>query len=174
MNKGKSAIYKYSGKSLPGFFGNLLGFFKTFILFVAISVFIAYVANKFFALKGLLISLAVLFFVFFVLYKPRPRIAIFQNHFIVGDKVFFYDNIESISINEARQECTVKSRGKNTATITSAGFPTNARKDHKIRLNKEKKFYKVVIKILNGYLKCNPNGQLRIDEPDRLKHFLKA
>lgn len=78
----------------------------------------------------------------------RKTLIIAPRYLIVGDGIIYYSSVAKAQLDRQRQVLTLTSEKGKRLIIEAEKFPTNARKDFKIKANKTAKFDKVCEKIL--------------------------
>lgn len=78
----------------------------------------------------------------------RKALLIAPRYLIVGEQIVYYATVAKAVVDRQRQTLTLVSDKGKRLVIEAERFPTNARKDFKIKANKTAKFDKVVAKIL--------------------------
>lgn len=74
-------------------------------------------------------------------------------YLLVGSKIIYFRNVKEVRLDEQRGTLTLtfgQGRAIGKWTLERELFPTNARKEHKIALNKSQKFQKVSQKIIGA------------------------
>jgi hypothetical protein len=139
-SKGPAAFkYNSEGSSNAGLIGLLVTSF--IITFIAIMQFGPWCA------WGMLLPVGIV--VCLVRAGMRKTLIIAPRYLIVGEGIIYYNTVAKAQVDRQRQTLTlVTERGKRLV-IEAERFPTNARKDFKIKANKTAKFDKAVEKILS-------------------------
>ncbi len=75
-------------------------------------------------------------------------LVIAPRYLILGDSILYYSTIAKAQLDRQRQILTLISERGKRLTIEAERFPTNARKEFKIKANRTAKFDKAVEKIL--------------------------
>lgn len=78
----------------------------------------------------------------------RKTLIIAPRYLIVGDGIIYYSSVAKAQLDRKRQVLTLISEKGKRLIIEAERFPTNARKDFKIKANKTAKFDKACEKIL--------------------------
>ena len=78
----------------------------------------------------------------------RKTLIIAPRYLIVGDGIIYYSSVAKAQLDRQRQVLTLTSEKGKRLAIEAEKFPTNARKDFKIKANKTAKFDKACEKIL--------------------------
>ncbi len=78
----------------------------------------------------------------------RKTLIIAPRYLIVGDGIIYYSSVAKAQLDRKRQVLTLFSEKGKRLTVEAEKFPTNARKDFKIKANKTAKFDKACEKIL--------------------------
>ncbi len=75
-------------------------------------------------------------------------LVIAPRYLILGDSILYYSTVTKAQLDSQRQILTLISERGKRLTIEAERFPTNARKEFKIKANRTAKFDKAVEKIL--------------------------
>ena len=97
-------------------------------------------------LLGLLLPVVIT--IYLVREGLRKSLIIAPRYLIVGDGIIYYSNVAKAQLDRKRQVLTLTSEKGKRLAIEAEKFPTNARKDFKIKANKTAKFDKACEKIL--------------------------
>jgi hypothetical protein len=138
--KGPAAFkYNSEGSSNAGLIGLLITSF--IITFIAIMQFGPWCA------WGMLLPVGIA--VCLVRAGMRKTLIIAPRYLIVGEGIIYYNTVAKAQLDRHRQVLTLISERGKRLVIEAERFPTNARKDFKIKANKTAKFDKAVEKILS-------------------------
>lgn len=137
------ASYKYNTNAKSALlFKGMLSYFLVIVL-VGACIILGFILPIFFGL----IILGIIYV--YSMSKKNQKIIIDKNFFILGDKVTWYANIEEIRIlPQHRKMVIIRNNKLKKITIEATGFPTDARKPHKIKANQTKKFKNFCSKML--------------------------
>lgn len=97
-------------------------------------------------LLGLLLPLGIA--IYLIREGMRKTLIIAPRYLIVGDGIIYYSSVAKAQLDRKRQVLTLFSEKGKRMTVEAERFPTNARKDFKIKANKTAKFDKACEKIL--------------------------
>lgn len=97
-------------------------------------------------LLGLLLPLGIT--IYLIREGMRKTLIIAPRYLIVGDGIIYYNSVAKAQLDRKRQVLTLFSEKGKRMTVEAEKFPTNARKDFKIKANKTAKFDKACEKIL--------------------------
>ncbi|MDK9717587.1 MAG: hypothetical protein OEL57_06705 [Trichlorobacter sp.] len=97
-------------------------------------------------LLGLLLPVGIV--IYLVRKGMRKSLLIASRYLIVGEQIIYYGTVAKAQLDRQRQVLTLISEKGKRLTIEAEKFPTNARKDFKIKANKTAKFDKVCEKVL--------------------------
>lgn len=97
-------------------------------------------------LLGLLLPLGIA--IYLIREGMRKTLIIAPRYLIVGDGIIYYSSVAKAQLDRKRQVLTLFSEKGKRMTVEAEKFPTNARKDFKIKANKTAKFDKACEKIL--------------------------
>jgi hypothetical protein len=86
---------------------------------------------------------------------PKKRLSLGPRYLLCGDKVVYYANVRKMELRPGLLE--LRSVANEVFTLDLNRFPTNARKDWKIRKNKSAKFDKVSKRIIERVLNAAPD-----------------
>ncbi len=137
--KGPAAFkYNSEGSSNAGLIGLLVAGFL--ITFIAITQFGPWAA------WGMLLPVGIA--VYLIRAGMRKALIIAPRYLIVGEAIIYYNTVAKAQVDRHRQVLTLVSERGKRVLIEADRFPTNARKDFKIKANKKAKFDKTVEKIL--------------------------
>ena len=89
---------------------------------------------------------------------PRKQLFLGTRYLVCGNTVAYYKNIERMSLRPGH--LVLFWGNKQSFKLEETRFPTNARKPHKIKANKEAKFKKVSDKIIERVLAESPRVEL--------------
>ncbi|MCE1227172.1 MAG: hypothetical protein LWW87_11900 [Geobacteraceae bacterium] len=106
-------------------------------------------------LLGLLVPLGIA--TYLVREGMRKTLIIAPRYLIVGDGIIYYSSVAKAQLDRKRQVLTLFSEKGKQLTIEAEKFPTNARKDFKIKANKTAKFDKACEKILSRLSGVTPD-----------------
>lgn len=106
------------------------------------------------------IFLIIFTFIYILVIYPKRNIYLASRYLICGNTIFYYKNINKIVLNSNSGILTLYSDGKEIFSLEKRLFPTNARKPNKISNNKNLKFSKVSVKIINKITNASPNVEL--------------
>lgn len=154
MNK-KAATYKYnvSAKSSLICYNSLpyviLVIVIGLIIYLAITQHILFIA-----------TLIPLWIIIFGYGKKNEAVTIDLNFMVLGSDIIWYQNIEEIDIHKHTNTMHICTKDSQKFIISSEDFPTNARKDFKIKRNKEGKFLKVSEKIIKKVRAISPQTKI--------------
>ncbi len=168
------AKYKYPKAKLPRFYANLPDVF----LFSKFAFFLygigGCVALFHFYSEGFAVLAGVIWLLIFAVLAYSPSsITVSNDYLIFGEQLIYFANIAKVVVDEQALSCRIKSRNNKIVMIEADKFPTNARKDFKIKRNKADKFYKVVTKVLAGCQDHLEAEAIQIHNPKQLKRFAK-
>jgi len=137
--KGPAAFkYKVEG-------GSNAGLVSVLITSLFVSIICAANFGAWFA-WGLLLPLGIA--VYLAREGMRKALIIAPRYLIVGDGIIYYSSVVKAQLDRRKQVLTLVSEKGKRMTVEAERFPTNARKDFKIKANKTAKFDKVCEKIL--------------------------
>lgn len=139
-NKGPAAFkYQVPGRSAAGWVAALI---------VALIVTVLSAANLGAQwLFGLLLPLGI--FIYLIRRALRPGLVIAPRYLIAGEQILYYATVARAVVDRSRQTLTLVSDRGRQLVIEAERFPTNARKEFKIKANKAAKFDKALAKILS-------------------------
>ena len=89
---------------------------------------------------------------------PRKQIYLGRRYVVCGRTIVYYRNVRKMALRPG--VLTLQWGDKQSFTLEETRFPTNARKDHKIKANKAAKFRKVSGKIIEHVLAEAPAVEL--------------
>lgn len=78
----------------------------------------------------------------------RKTLIIAPRYLIVGDGIIYYSTVAKAQLDRRKQVLTLISEKGRRLTVEAEKFPTNARKEAKIKANKTAKFDKACEKVL--------------------------
>lgn len=174
--KGKLATYEYSGASTPrfgfnGLFGSPVSVLLTLII-LALIVYICSQSNN--PIPYFLGSMFALICISLFLGGQGPGLIVSTKYFVYNNQAILYENIDRISIDEAKLIFTLKHIDGSVIHLYASKFKSNANKDWKIKKNKQKKFYKVISKVTDNALRENQDMTLNIVNANQLMHYKRA
>lgn len=105
-------------------------------------------------LLGLLLPLGIA--IYLIREGMRKTLIIAPRYLIVGDGIIYYSSVAKAQLDRRKQILTLISEKGKRLTVEAERFPTNARKDFKIKANKTAKFDKAVEKILSRLQGVSP------------------
>ncbi len=105
-------------------------------------------------LIGLLLPVGIA--VYLIRVGMRKSLVIAPRYLIVGDTIIYFSTVAKAQLDRRRQVLTLLSEKGKRVMIEAEKFPTNARKDAKIKANKSAKFDKVSEKILGRLTGVTP------------------
>jgi hypothetical protein len=140
MEQKGPATFKYNseGSTNAGIIGLLITSF--IITFIAIMQFGPWYAWGMLLPVGIIIHL--------VRMGIRKNLIIAPRYLIVGEVIIYYSTVSKAQVDRHRQVLTLVSERGKRVLIEAERFPTNARKEFKVKANKKAKFDKAVEKIL--------------------------
>ena len=97
-------------------------------------------------LLGLLLPVGIA--IYLIREGMRKTLIIAPRYLIVGDGIIYYSSVAKAQLDRKRQVLTLFSEKGKRMTVEAEKFPTNARKEFKIKANKTAKFDKACEKIL--------------------------
>ncbi|GEM_PF-1387180 len=106
-------------------------------------------------LLGLLLPLGIA--IYLIREGMRKTLIIAPRYLIVGDGIIYYSTVAKAQLDRRKQVLTLISEKGRRLTIEAEKFPTNARKDFKIKANKTAKFDKVCEKVLGRLSGVTPD-----------------
>jgi len=109
-----------------------------------------------------LFSLVGVWFLYSSIGKKNESITLDMKFMIIGNDIVWYQNIEKVVAHKERRELYLDIKGTRRIRICSTNFPTNAKKDFKIKKNQDGKFFKVSQKIIDKVQAASPKTQIVI------------
>jgi hypothetical protein len=92
--------------------------------------------------------------------SPKKQILVGPRYLICGAEILYYANVVSGNLDSNHGVLRLATASGQEFRLEKNRFPTNARKDFKIELNKNAKFAKVSGKILTKVRKFSPQAQI--------------
>lgn len=137
--------YKHEGKGVR----------STIQKIAALSFFVAAIVLYFnFRFPPVSIGLCIIAAV--ILLFTSRKIFIGPRYLICGHTILYYNNIVRMSLDEASGKLLLVTASNQNFTLQRENFPTNARKDEKIKRNKAAKFTKVAQSIIGKVRRLSP------------------
>lgn len=138
--KGPAAFkYQLAGSSNAGLVATLIT--SAIVSIIAAANFGAW------CLLGLLLPLGIV--VYLIRVSMRKTLVIAPRYLIVGEQIVYYAAVAKVVVDRNKQTLTLISDKGKQLVVEAERFPTNARKDFKIKANKTAKFDKTCEKVLN-------------------------
>lgn len=88
----------------------------------------------------------------------QKNLVIAPRYLIVGETIIYFSTVSKALVDRQKQILTLISDKGKRVVIEAERFPTNARKDFKIKANKTAKFDKVVAKVLQRLQGVTPES----------------
>ena len=137
--KGPAAFkYQVAGSSSAGLVATLIT--SAIVSIIATANFGAW------CLLGLALPLAIA--IHLIREGSRKTLIISPRYLIVGEQIVYYATVSRAVVDRHKQTLTLTSDKGKRVVIEAERFPTNARKDFKIKANKTAKFDKACEKVL--------------------------
>lgn len=147
----KDPIFRYSHKDKLSFT------FKQKFIITILIIFSIFFYLIFFPV---MIAFLILTLIYTLIVFPKRNIYLTSRYLICGNTIFYYQNINKISLNSNSGTLHIYSDGKEIFKLEKELFPTNARKTDKIANNKNNKFKKVSDKIINKIMESSPDVEI--------------
>lgn len=97
----------------------------------------------------------------FIGYASAPRMLFLRGRYLIcGKDIIYFSNVCRLKRFATMGLLQIDTDQNKTLIIKRENFPTNARKNHKIQLNKQKKFDKVSEKIIQQVALLRPDAQV--------------
>lgn len=148
MEKRESAIYGYQiDNRMNNYIGmSIVAVFAAFICAPTISVWFS-----------LLLLVPVVVFVYVKRSGCNKPLLIAGRYLILGERIIYYRAVISATLDKKHQILTLFADKGKSVVIAADKFPTNARKDFKIKANRTAKFNKVSDKIISRLKAYSPD-----------------
>ena len=93
--------------------------------------------------------------------RQPKQLCLGPRYIICGRKILYYANIKSVTLKADEGLLVLQSSTGQTLVLDQDKFQSNARKSDKIAANKEARFNKVALKIVDRVQRASPNAQLK-------------
>lgn len=134
------AAWKYdTGSHIKGWF------IAALILSAIISVVLGANISPFFFIL-LLIPVAIAIHLWRAEYEKTLMVT--NRYIIIGENIVYFSNVSNARLNRQAETLEIISGKGKSMVVSSAKFPTNARKPDKIKLNRSNKFNKIADRIV--------------------------
>ena len=163
------ASYKYDTDDVHPFFKNDLNTLLAYVLLVLIAIPFLFVHIIF---SGIILVVGLILLGY--IKNSINKIHLYDGYIIIGSKIIFYLNISKINVNgrDGNTILTFKDAEADFILLRS-NFPTNARKQDKIKAQLDNKFFKINEKIIKRTKKINPNVRIEITHYENLKEKIE-
>jgi hypothetical protein len=148
MDASKFAAWKYKHEGK--------GFRSPKQKIAALSLFVAAIL-VYYGFHFLPLSIGLCVIAAVILLYTSHKIFVGPRYLICGSSILYYNNIVRMSLDEASGKLLLVTASNQNFTLQRENFPTNARKDEKIRKNKAAKFTKVSQSIIGKVQRLSPD-----------------
>ncbi|WP_135228325.1 hypothetical protein [Deinococcus fonticola] len=149
MSDGDTYKYDYPEKLPLTLKQKLSRLFTVILLVLAWGWFFRYGLPAFGELGGIPVALMTIILPA-ATFSRKKKIELFPRYLICGPNIVYFQNVEALTLKDQAGTLTIdylQGKLKKQFVLDRKNFPTNARKQHKIDANRQKKFDKVVARI---------------------------